>query len=214
MVLMVIAVVQMVMHYLGIAAIGLGVIALFFGNSERAIELILGGLVWLAIKYVLGFIVLSVSKSGVRRPHEASGEKLIGKHVEWSAVKFEPLLIKKFSPMAVVQDDGTVKAAPNLPYGLLTVVKSPEGQELVMPILHRIDFLNISKVITKRDQQKDKEHWINLFAVYTPHKQFASVRPSISIMMSGADHFDPAYLPENKPDDSKIFVPLINSRNY
>lgn len=55
-----VAIVQMALHYLGLLGIGLGVIALLFGNSGRAVELIIGGVGFIVLKYLIGFVFVGL----------------------------------------------------------------------------------------------------------------------------------------------------------
>jgi hypothetical protein len=52
----VIAVVQLVLHYLGVLGIVLAVVALLFRNTERGLELLVGGVAFIVLKYVIGFV--------------------------------------------------------------------------------------------------------------------------------------------------------------
>jgi len=54
----VLAVVQVILHYLGIIGIILGIIAFIVGNNARGTELLIGGVGFIVLKYVLGFIVM------------------------------------------------------------------------------------------------------------------------------------------------------------
>jgi len=57
--LIALAIVQTILHYLGWLGILLGVVAFLFGNRERALELVIGGLGFLVLKYLVGFVVVS-----------------------------------------------------------------------------------------------------------------------------------------------------------
>ena len=59
---MAVAVIQFVLHYLGWIGILLGVVAFVFGNTSRGVELVVGGLGCLILKYVIGFIYLAALK--------------------------------------------------------------------------------------------------------------------------------------------------------
>lgn len=52
----IIILIQTIFHYLGWLGILLGIIALLFKNIDRGIELIVGGISFIIIKYVIGFI--------------------------------------------------------------------------------------------------------------------------------------------------------------
>ncbi len=54
-----IVILQAIFHYLGIAGIGLGIIAFLFGNSARGRDLLIGGVSFIVLKYILGFIFVS-----------------------------------------------------------------------------------------------------------------------------------------------------------
>ncbi|MBL7016857.1 MAG: hypothetical protein ISR84_04790 [Kiritimatiellales bacterium] len=54
----VLAVVQVILHYLGIIGIILGIVAFIAGNTPRGTELLIGGVGFIVLKYVLGFIVM------------------------------------------------------------------------------------------------------------------------------------------------------------
>ncbi len=54
----VLAIVQVILHYLGIIGIILGIVAFIVGNNARGTELLIGGVGFIVLKYVLGFIVM------------------------------------------------------------------------------------------------------------------------------------------------------------
>jgi hypothetical protein len=56
----VLAVVQVILHYLGIIGIILGIVAFIAGNNPRGTELLIGGVGFIVLKYVLGFIVMGL----------------------------------------------------------------------------------------------------------------------------------------------------------
>lgn len=58
--------IQLILHILGIIGILGGVIALIAGNSSRGWELIIGGLIFIAIKYLLGFLFLGIGSVFLR----------------------------------------------------------------------------------------------------------------------------------------------------
>ena len=55
-----ITILQTILHYLGIIGIGLGIIAYLFGNKTRGLELLIGGISFIVLKYIVGIIYLSV----------------------------------------------------------------------------------------------------------------------------------------------------------
>ena len=57
---LIIAILQAILHYLGIAGIILGIIAYLFGNKTRSWELLIGGICFIVLKYIVGIIYLSV----------------------------------------------------------------------------------------------------------------------------------------------------------
>ena len=58
---MIITIVQTIFHYVGIIGIVLGIIALIFGNYSRGKELLIGGIGFIVIKYLIGFIYMGVT---------------------------------------------------------------------------------------------------------------------------------------------------------
>lgn len=64
----------MILHYLSIIGIVLGVIACLFGNFSRGFELIIGGVVLMGIKYLIGMIFVLLAKI-LGRPKK-SGDSL------------------------------------------------------------------------------------------------------------------------------------------
>lgn len=56
----IIAIIQFILHYLGLAGIILGIIALIFGNTGRGIELVIGGAFFIILKYIIGFICVPI----------------------------------------------------------------------------------------------------------------------------------------------------------
>lgn len=67
-----IVIVQAILHFLGIAGIVLGIIALLFKNTDRGWELIKSGIMAIALKYFLGFIYLGLLKLFVKKPDQNS----------------------------------------------------------------------------------------------------------------------------------------------
>jgi hypothetical protein len=63
----VVAIVQFILHYLGWLGVVLGVIALVFGNVQRASELIVGGLGMIAVKYLIGLVYVGLLNLGKKR---------------------------------------------------------------------------------------------------------------------------------------------------
>lgn len=56
----ILASIQFVLHYLALIGIIGGIIAFLFSNTERAIQLIVGGVCIMILKYVLGFIFVPI----------------------------------------------------------------------------------------------------------------------------------------------------------
>ena len=69
-VLGVLAIVQLVLHCLGWLGILGAIVAFLFGRSDRAVELVVGGVGFIVLKYVLGFIVLNLLGLGKDRASE------------------------------------------------------------------------------------------------------------------------------------------------
>lgn len=66
----IVVITQTILHYLGLLGIILGVIALIFRNTERGIELLIGGISFIITKYLLGLIshlIIKVFKSSDER---------------------------------------------------------------------------------------------------------------------------------------------------
>ncbi len=63
--------VQTVLHYLGWLGILGGGVAFLFGNRGRAAELVVGGVGFIVLKYVIGFIFVGLL--GVRAPGQNEG---------------------------------------------------------------------------------------------------------------------------------------------
>ena len=58
---LIIAILQTILHYLGIAGIILGIVAYLFGNRSRSTELLIGGIAFIVLKYGIGIIYLIVA---------------------------------------------------------------------------------------------------------------------------------------------------------
>lgn len=52
----IVAIIQTILHSLGWLGIILGIVALIFRNTNRGIELIIGGVSFIILKYIIGFI--------------------------------------------------------------------------------------------------------------------------------------------------------------
>lgn len=53
-----VVVVQTILHYLGWIGILLGLVALLFGNIHRGIELLVGGISFIVLKYIIGILFM------------------------------------------------------------------------------------------------------------------------------------------------------------
>lgn len=56
----IVAVIQFLLHYLGWGVALLGVVALVFGNVPRGVELLGSGVGFLFLKYLIGFVFLTI----------------------------------------------------------------------------------------------------------------------------------------------------------
>lgn len=57
----VVAIAQLILHCLGWGGILLGILAILVGNTGRGFELVLGGVGFIALKYVIGFAFFSLA---------------------------------------------------------------------------------------------------------------------------------------------------------
>lgn len=57
-----IVILQLGLHYLGLIAIILGAVAFVFQNFDRGTELIVSGIGFLVLKYVIGIVYITVLK--------------------------------------------------------------------------------------------------------------------------------------------------------
>ncbi len=66
----VIAIIQIILHSLGLIGITLGLTAIIFGNTDRGVDLVIGGVVFMILKYVAKFIYLVITKrsSSTKKP--------------------------------------------------------------------------------------------------------------------------------------------------
>ncbi len=73
----IVAVVQLLLHYLGWGGIVLGILAIIFGNPGRGTELLFGGIGLVVLKYVigLGFYLLAGALGGSRTPSNRSNHQ-------------------------------------------------------------------------------------------------------------------------------------------
>src|SRR5437660_11581293 len=69
-----VAVVQMVLHYVGESGIVVGVLTLRFGNGPRGVDLLISGVGFIVLQYIVGISFVVDSKICV--PH--SGERTYG----------------------------------------------------------------------------------------------------------------------------------------
>jgi lipoprotein signal peptidase len=58
-----VAIIQTILHYLGLLGIVLGIVALIFSNTDRGVELLIGGVGFIVTKYVIGFIFVLLTRS-------------------------------------------------------------------------------------------------------------------------------------------------------
>jgi hypothetical protein len=61
-----VAIVQLVLHYIGWAGIVFGIIAYLFGNHARGSELLISGASLIIIKYAIGFVYLFFNRNKIK----------------------------------------------------------------------------------------------------------------------------------------------------
>lgn len=70
-------------------------------------------------------------------------DPVVGKDIPWNKVEGELLRVDSFTLFATVNDMGRVEASPiPMPYALLRLGSPNLGGTLLMPVNHRLDFLN------------------------------------------------------------------------
>lgn len=58
----IIAIIQLILGYLGVIALILGIVALIYSNTNRGIELLIGSASFIVIRYIFSFIYVLISK--------------------------------------------------------------------------------------------------------------------------------------------------------
>jgi len=71
------AIVQVILHYLGVIGIILSIVAFITGNKMRGTELLIGGLGFIVFKYVLGFIVMGLIALILPKAADEAGIKVL-----------------------------------------------------------------------------------------------------------------------------------------
>jgi hypothetical protein len=84
--------------------------------------------------------------------------KLIGKDVSWKDMEWHSLEAVKFLPLSLIEN-GKVKKANNLlPYGTLRVIDHNQNDnELMLPILHRLDYQHLWELYKERGLASDEQ---------------------------------------------------------
>ncbi len=72
-----VAVIQLILHYLGWIGMLLGTVALLFGNSTRGVELLIGGVSFIVLKYVIGIVFLTPIHIAASRREKRDRECLL-----------------------------------------------------------------------------------------------------------------------------------------
>lgn len=65
-----VAIIQLILNFLGFASLTLGLIALVFGNHSRAGALIGSGIIFLIIKYSIGFLFLGAKHAKAKNEQQ------------------------------------------------------------------------------------------------------------------------------------------------
>jgi hypothetical protein len=115
--------------------------------------------------------------TSVNRPQKGTTEQdsaslVIGEDIPWESIENQFCRVSHFTPLATVQS-GKVKNVPTvpLPYGLLQVdlpkVTSFDLPErAILPISHKLDFLNLWRAIRDRGVSAEEE----VLVVYYPKR--------------------------------------------
>jgi len=176
-----------------IQIISLGATVVFFGIPISFAGLLVGlfARTWVGLTTGLGVLAVGAATWLFPFMHlffrlhrvEAKLEQLastnvIGKGIPWESIKGRFLTVIKFTPNSSVRGS-TVKANSSFePYGMLTVELLDHDTPILMPVLHRLDFLNLWRIFNDEVITSDEE----VIVTYDPDKWLGKFMPHIPIM--------------------------------
>jgi hypothetical protein len=180
--------------WVGLAA-GLGVLAV-------------GGATW-----VFPFVHLSLRFRRFSAELERiASSSVVGKGIAWKSVKGPLFTVAKFAANASVTGN-TVRASSVFePYAWLTMESPGYDGPILMPVLHRLDFLHLWRVFHERSGAGDEE----VIVTYDPDRWFGKFMPHLPIMVAPKNTLSELALIEGlKPVPTSDWLALMRSiRKY
>jgi hypothetical protein len=130
---------------------------------------------------------------------------LLGKDVPFTSIEQEACRVKHFVAIARIEG-GKVRGTGGMPYGLLRVESPLLPGEAIMPVVHRLDFLNAYEVFEQRGVRDDEEALV----IYAPASGFfGGLKPKLHFYINPKGHFEEIYDPEFKPADARAWLTPI-----
>jgi hypothetical protein len=170
----------------------LGITVGLFGIFISLVGLLVGllGRTWVGLTTGLGVLAVGAATWLFPFVHlflrfrrietEISSTAVIGKGIPWESVKGRFLTVIEFTPNASVSGD-TVRANSAFePYAMLTVESPEHNTPILMPVTHRLDFLNLWQIFNGDIVASDEE----VFVTYDADKWFGKWLPHVPIMVA------------------------------
>lgn len=193
---------------LGILISLVGLIVGLLGHTWVGLTIGLGVLGVGAATHIFPFIHLFLRLRRVQTElDQLVSDRVVGKGIPWESIKGRFLTVIKFTPNASVKGS-TVKAnSAFAPYAILTVESQDYDTPFLMPVLHRLDFLNLWRIFNEHIVGSDQE----VIVTYDPDKWLGKFMAHIPIMTAPKNTVKTLALSEISPLPTSDRLAIMHS---
>ncbi len=173
----------------------LGIFAVLLGMLISLVGLLVGllGRTWIGFATGLGVLVVGMAiwllpsihlflracRLQTKLERQLSANK-VGQGISWKNIKHKFFTVIKFTPNASVSGN-TVRANSAFePYATLTIESPAYDTSILMPVLHRLDFLNLWRVFNEHIVADDEE----VIVTYDTDRWLGRMAPNLPIMIA------------------------------
>jgi hypothetical protein len=167
----------------------------------------IGFLTWL-FPFIHLFLRLRPALRSVAKMEE---QRVIGKGICWESTKGRFFTVIKFTPNASVSGSIVRPNSAFEPYAMLTLDSPDHDSPILMPVLHRLDFLSLWRIFNEHTVGSDQE----VIVTYDPDKWLGKFMPHIPIMTAPKNTVKKLALSEISPLPTSEWIAIMDSiRHY
>ena len=126
----------------------------------------------------------------------------MGKDVPWEAIQQEACRVKHWTLLATIEGEKVKAFSKGMPYALLRVESPLLPDEALMPVVHRVDFVNTWEIFKRRGVGEEEE----VLVIYAPSSGVLSAfKPRLHFYIHLKGHLEEIYDPAFKPTDTRAW---------